>query len=160
MMDLQMTFDHVVQKLLAQNKRAMIEAPGKMPVLMYRTPDGLVDAIGSLIPEALYDPDMEGYAFKGTDTWKQYDSNGGLAKLHEALIQKGVYADDPKVLRLLTDLQHVHDGNAPEFWIDRLRAVARTWRLSTDTLEGAVLVRAHEEWRVDRVTRTQPLRWR
>lgn len=144
-MDLQETFDLVVYSLVMQNKRAVVAEEGRLPVLKYKTPDGLRDPIGWLIPDHLYSPDMEGYSFKGPDTWKQYDSNGGLAKLKAALLDKGVYADDEKVMRMLTDLQHVHDNNEPEFWPDRFRALARTWRVADFMLDHAMSMRDRRE---------------
>lgn len=134
-MSLQATFDAVATHLLKQYKRAQYSAtPDAPPTLMYRTPDGLMDAIGCLIPFERYSADMEGYAFKGKGTWEQYDSNGGLNKLRMALEFTLDNPRDEKTLRLLTDLQNVHDAHEPKFWFDRLHATARTWRLNEDTL--------------------------
>lgn len=135
-MDLQQIFDAVAGHLIKQNKRAVyVEDANKAPKFMYKTPDGLMDAVGCLLYPGAYHPDMEGYVFKGVDTWKQHDDNGGLAKLKEALQIMGVYVDDPEVMRLLTDLQQIHDNHEPEFWMARFQATARTWRLNTHTLD-------------------------
>ena len=138
-MDLQATFDAVAMHLIVQNKRAIhVEDENKLPKMMYVTPDGLKCAIGCLFYTNTYHPDMEGYSFKGVDTWKQHAENDGLTKMREALRMSGVYVDDEKVLRMLTDLQHVHDNHEPEFWEARLTAVARTWRVSDYMIQIAV----------------------
>lgn len=134
-MDLQGTFDTVVGHLMLQYKRAVHEEEGKGPKLMYRTPSGLRDSIGCLIPDRLYKPEMEGYAFKGPSTWKQWANNDGLIHLKSALIYNGVDVENENALRMLTDLQRVHDNHEPEFWFDRLIATARTWRLSSLAVE-------------------------
>lgn len=134
-MDLQRTFDTVAEHLLTQDAKALHQEEGKTPVLMLRTPAGLKDSIGCLIPAALYHPDMEGYAFKGPATWTQWSNNTGLTKLHDALERGRVYVDDETVMRLLTALQNVHDNHEPEFWFERLVAVARTFRCAPYALD-------------------------
>lgn len=129
-MSLQGVYDMVGTHLLKQRARAVHDGR-----LMYRTPSGLTDPIGCLIHKHLYHTDMEGYAFKGVDTWHQYDSNGGLTKLKNALDVSGVDVDDEKTMRLITDLQRLHDDNEAEFWYDRLVAVGRTWRLHTYVID-------------------------
>lgn len=135
-MDMQRIFDTVASHLLKQNKRAIhVEESSGPHKLMFVTPDGLRDSIGCLIPMGLYDPRMEGYAFKGKDTFKQHTTDDGLKLLRNALEANGVYVTEEEVLRLLTDLQSVHDNHEPEFWPDRLRATARTWRLSSGVVD-------------------------
>jgi hypothetical protein len=132
MLDLQQMYDRVAKHLLKQNKKAIyVENEQKLPKMMYVTPDGLKCAVGCLFALGMYSPDMEGYAFKGVDTWKQHADNDGLVKMRDALKAGGVYVSDEMVMRLLTDLQHVHDHHEPNFWPQRLLAVARTWRLAS-----------------------------
>lgn len=58
-MDRQRIYETVRAHLAAQGRRAvMIKEDGK-PVCAYRTPDGLKCAIGCLIPDELYNTDME-----------------------------------------------------------------------------------------------------
>jgi hypothetical protein len=52
----QQVFDQVVKHLLKQGKRAYQEGKG----CRYRTDDGLKCAVGCLLPDAAYTPDMEG----------------------------------------------------------------------------------------------------
>lgn len=137
MMDLQETFDVVALHLLKQFTQSVQTEEGKPRKLMYLTPDGLRDSIGCLIPASLYDSSMEGYAFKGPSTWKQWTNDDGLTKLREALKARGVMVDDENTMRLLTDLQRVHDNHEPGFWYDRLIATARAWRLSTRMVDAA-----------------------
>lgn len=135
MLTMQAMLDKVVRHLLTQDAKSMHQEPGKAPVLMLRTPAGLADAVGCLIPAAAYHPDMEGYVMKGPATWKQWSDNGGLEKLRAGLETGGVYVEDDNVMRLLTDLQAIHDNQEPELWAPRLTAVARTWRLERYFIE-------------------------
>lgn len=128
-MRLQSLFDLIVHHLLQQRAKAVYVEDGRRRA-MYVTPDGLKDSIGCLIPANLYDPLIEGYAFKGIATWDQYAPDDGLNRLRKALEAASVDCDDEAVMRFLTDMQHVHDDHEPAFWPDRLRAVARTWRVS------------------------------
>lgn len=136
-MEPQEIFDTVAIHLLKQFKQAVHEEEGKPRKLMYRTPAGLRDSVGCFIPEMRYHPDMEGYALKGPSTWKQWTNNDGLTKLRDALIAFGVNVDDEVTMRLLTDLQRVHDNHEPQFWYDRLVATARAWRLSARMADAA-----------------------
>lgn len=144
-MELTTIFEAVAKHLIMQNAKAMARADGQPIKLMYRTPEGLSDSIGCLIAPSRYDPLMEGYAFKGMSTWKQWSNDDGLKKLRAALIAQGVDVDDEPTMRLLTDLQHVHDNHEPEFWADRLRAVARTWRIGDGMVTLALRLRTREE---------------
>lgn len=136
-MDLSMVFNTVANHMLKQYAQSRHAEEGQPAKLMYRTPSGLADPIGCLIPKNMYHPDMEGYAFKGPSTWKQWTNNDGLEKLRVALTRSGIDTHDEMVMRLLTDLQQVHDTHEPKFWYDRLIATARTWRFSTRGIESA-----------------------
>jgi hypothetical protein len=58
-MSAQEIFDKVVEHLAKQGKRARIAvSPGDFRC-KYRTPDGLKCAVGVLIPDELYDPEMD-----------------------------------------------------------------------------------------------------
>lgn len=98
----QEVFDFIADHLLTQNEQALRGA-----MCSYRAEDGnrvLKCAAGVLIPYEEYRDTMEG---KGYDTLIK--TNPHWSKAHVELIVK---------------LQHVHDGNLPEYWKRELQELA------------------------------------
>ncbi len=128
-MNEQEVFNTVVTHLFAQGRRASNPDDG----CFYRTPEGLKCAVGVLIPDALYRPDLEGTTAYGISY----------------MIRDGVLPSIPGIeddtISLLADLQIVHDN--PESWvsteilIQALRAAAEAYGLNTDVLNGKELTK-------------------
>lgn len=77
----QQTFNKVVRHLRRQGKKAEVTLTA-IKVCRYRTPDGLKCAVGCLIPDEVYDAEMEGKALvleyghdplRDTVTWLGHD---------------------------------------------------------------------------------------
>lgn len=64
MLDRQKTFDTVVQHLRAQGQQAIVDGS-----CCYRTADGLKCAVGALIPDEAYTPDIEGMIAREQEIW-------------------------------------------------------------------------------------------
>lgn len=113
-------FDKVAAHLLTQKKRAMgLLTPGSETLkCVYRAPDGCTCAIGSLIPDEVYIPDMEGCSacilIRKIPALEQIIGleNAGLA----------------------AQLQRVHDCTLPIFWREELNKVAAIYGLNSDVL--------------------------
>ena len=118
-------FDKSSRHLLNQAARAVEkEKSGGMLVngaCRYRSSDGLMCAVGCLIPDELYDPSFEGLGF------------GSNNELHAMF---GIDPDSPKRL-LLMRLQKIHDESQPESWPELLNELAVTFGLGTYTVEEA-----------------------
>jgi hypothetical protein len=101
----QKIYDYVVSHLRQQNAQS-VEPSGDC---VYRNPDGLSCAVGCLIPDSEY---LEGFEDNNVRSLLRRDS-----KFRPSEVLKPFTV-------LLTNLQHVHDMNAPAYWEDRFRALA------------------------------------
>lgn len=108
-------YDKVKAHLLTQNAKSY-DVENNM--CMYRHPDGLKCAIGVLIPDDAYTPDMEGHTVAAMalydDLWDMFPSF-----LRETFISS-----------LLSDLQLVHDANDVDQWPAALARVAKAHNLN------------------------------
>lgn len=108
----QEVFDHVARHLLEQGARSVQEIGGRRRPYMcnYRGARGLSCAVGCLIPDALYDPSMEG------------------DRADDAVGPMGPHSDRFDYLHgampLLRSLQEVHDEVGPLAWKEALFRVA------------------------------------
>ena len=94
-MNKQEIFDTVVKHLAKQKTKSVLPRPhGNDMQCVYRGEGGMKCAVGCLIPDELYDPDMEG------DT---VDQLADLNKLPEDLVEH---------VSLLYNLQFAHDYSA------------------------------------------------
>lgn len=95
----QEAFDRVVEHLLTAKKRS-VDVNGNY--CLYRSPDGGACAVGALIPDELYHPDMDSRAAQeaggGTAIYLIIDKFPGLAALFSNVN-----------LNLLSALQRIHD---------------------------------------------------
>ena len=91
----QEVFDKVVNHLLEQKYQASYEG-----ACVYRAPDGASCAVGCLIPDELYDEEMEGSSLHLPDD-----------KLVAALEELDLWQHR----KLLKDLQEVHDSVPEEY---------------------------------------------
>ncbi|RWB08804.1 MAG: hypothetical protein EOQ39_18675 [Mesorhizobium sp.] len=99
-------FDKVAAHLLTQNAQAREPISGHCA---YRGANSMVCAVGCLIPDDKYYPEMEGK---------------GPSDLHEVY---GLFPDES--IDLLNELQMVHDHYDTHEWKDQLYAVARKFDL-------------------------------
>jgi len=133
----QQIFDTVAKHLLTQNARATRERgpeddSGDTQACVYRTDTGLTCAVGCLIPEALYNPDMDnaskvqGTAISANQIVQRVLDNLGVIDFHAG-------AEDNR-LKLLRNLQRTHDSYDVEDWPEELRDLARRFELSAEVL--------------------------
>lgn len=108
-MNRQETYEKVRDHLLKQGKQSMTVDKRNRENCLYRGPNGLKCAIGCIIPDDLYRPEMEG---KGAES-------EALADVRLALGATSL--DD---VTFLTDLQELHDECEPQAWPDRLTRFA------------------------------------
>jgi hypothetical protein len=102
---LQSVFDKVATHLLSQNEKS--EHDGEC---LYRDEKGNKCAVGCLIPDNLYSPEIEG---------------AGVLDGHIAgILSKSIVGYDTVVEDLLFHLQDLHDCADPHEWKDGLRNIA------------------------------------
>jgi hypothetical protein len=112
-------FDTVALHLIKQGKQS-IDADGNC---LFRGPNGLKCAVGCLIPDEVYRPEMEDESV--SDLMCNYDALNFL---------------NPNAL-LLSKLQSAHDREHPEYqtWMDavilHLRKIAEKYNLSVAVLD-------------------------
>lgn len=110
-MDAQEIFDTVASHLLTQKAKAV-----DGDSCMYRAPDGKKCAVGCLITDEEYSPDMEGSAIS------DLIDNGGMKRFSP-------------FKALLEDLQGLHDFALLEEWPRRLRDIALDRNISPAVLK-------------------------
>jgi hypothetical protein len=108
-MNEQQVFDRVVLHLMKQNERSQDPEITLGNGCMYRDPKGNKCAVGCLIPDEMYVPEME--------RKNVYRLTGAFPQVRDLF--KG-----PRVLELLSQLQGIHDtgGNATEWYVPLLFA--------------------------------------
>jgi hypothetical protein len=114
-------FDKVVEHMLKQNQRAV----DKDNRCMYKTEDGLKCAVGCLINDTNYSTTLE---------------HQSIRSIEAALKLSGVPVESSRVLRLLEDLQEVHDHTDPNMWYFALKGVAQQHDLFCKHLSNDVTV--------------------
>ena len=93
-------FDHVTPLLFAQGQRSMYHDVNGEPTCAYRGEGGLRCAIGHIIPDELYNPNIEGSSAISEEL------KGVLGKI----IMTPFLNIHAGLGRFLADLQDVHDG--------------------------------------------------
>lgn len=127
-MDKQQIFNTVAQNLLIQN-----ECSWNGEICLYRGPNGLKCAAGVLIPDELYQPEMEGHdfcEFNGPEIGRQALLEAPKPELWNDVIAL-VGADN---IGLIKKLQKIHDQNQPEEWTQLLNELAEAERLDKSVL--------------------------
>jgi hypothetical protein len=137
-------FDVVAKHLLTQKAQArtLVEY-GSLGECAYRTGDGMRCAIGALINDADYDPTIEGLTVSNLRTlsrlkWSNHES-GFVARatlFRDMLIKAGVDVTDRNTVRLMEDLQEVHDAGKVDSWVLALNEVARYHGLDNAVTES------------------------
>ena len=108
----QISRDH----LLAQKERAINEDR----MCVYRAGNGKKCAVGCLIPEKHYRPDIERCSVLSI-TSTMISKKSGTDKLELALRKSGINTGCRKTMNLLAELQKIHDSKPPEKWESELR---------------------------------------
>lgn len=103
-------YDGVKAHLRAQGVRCELSA-GKYSRCIYRGPRGLKCAIGGILPDTLYHPDMD----RNSESVDQMMENRPDIKEYFGWKNK----------KLLSKLQDIHDDHIPDEWKWRLEELAR-----------------------------------
>jgi hypothetical protein len=119
MLSQQQIFDKVSTHLLAQNKRSSFIKDSGQEYCRYRQ-DGLMCAVGCLIPDDKYEPEMENQ----------------LVEAPRVLNSLTAIVDvkDDEVIGLLVKLQEIHDNTSPPEWFEHLGSLAGRYSLNTEAL--------------------------
>lgn len=112
-MKIQELFDTVATHLLTQKKRAT-----NTHGCAYRGENGLKCAVGCLIPDSKYDPELEGSCASARAVAKAAGLRGEQQRL------------------LAEKLQAVHDDDHPSTWHGALHRVAAEFNLKTTVLDS------------------------
>lgn len=113
-MNRQEVFDKVASHLLAQNDRS-----SNGMHCQYRGRDGLKCAIGVLIPDEMYTPEIENYTIADL-------SSRNLSPQKTEFFDKFMdQFDDSVNISFLTLLQNVHDNFFINKWEKRLKEIAK-----------------------------------
>jgi len=111
-MSAQQVFDHVAEHLLTQGVKSIdIEDEGEEPICLYRA-ENLACAVGCLIPNSLYVPEMEK---KNVATLLVIFSCLKYLQPHE---------------KLLFALQSIHDNKRSYSWSEALKELAEEYKLN------------------------------
>lgn len=116
-MNKQDMFDVMTTALLAQGKKSGEKPEEGDFECLYRAPDGCKCAIGHLIKDKFYTPDMEGANIRSDLPWEALKKSIGRTDLSD-------HDRD-----FLEHMQEIHDETAPETWDAQFRKVAIEWAL-------------------------------
>ena len=118
----QQVFDKVAAHLLAQGITSSKghEVGG---TCLYRGPNGTKCAVGCLIPDDLYSPNMEGKSVPGSVSPDFPDLDSMLGRVLTQIVEQDTFP-------LLAALQVLHDTIKPEFWDVELRNSAIKFNLT------------------------------
>lgn len=123
----QQIFNKVYVHLLRRGKRATVKkldtlGRGFIEICQYRTKDGNTCAVGCLIDEEHYSPELEGALI-------------GCSELMEALTKSNAEIKGHSMHRHLEALQKIHDTVEVEDWREALDDYAKTLGLTTPNYE-------------------------
>ena len=102
-------FDKVAVHLVAQNERSW-----DYNTCLYRGPNGLKCAVGCLIPDNEYTPEMETKS----------------AQFVLPMLSDKTLSNSFELEEMLSNLQRLHDGWTPEHWPQKLRDIAKEYGLT------------------------------
>lgn len=116
-------FDKVAKHLLHQKVKSYYNQNG---TCAYRGSNGTMCAVGCLITDEEYSPDMEGKTVGGLLSWARYRAieRPMFYTEKERTLYKGLYERLASHQGLLIELQEIHDGGSPEYWHNRLSELA------------------------------------
>lgn len=116
---IQEVFDRVVSHLLTQKKPSYSAGGG----CAYRGADGLMCAVGCLIPDNLYNPLMD--TSDSTDI-ESVIKRFGMIDLFDFKVTD---CSDDEFISLLDDLQSIHDAHPSSKWENELKLLATNHNL-------------------------------
>lgn len=122
----QQVFDQVATHLLTQGAQSRTTSPTSNPQAidatscLYRGPNGLMCAAGSLMADHEYRSEFE------TNNWTDLVYGMGVDGTHEDLIEA---------------LQSVHDTNLPDSWPERLEEIAEGYGVDAAVVAAYLLAR-------------------
>jgi len=125
---LQTIYDEVVRHLLTQKVAA-----ASMGACRYRDDTGNKCAVGKLIPNEAYHPNLE-----GPNLANKLDIN----RPHRRILHAYGYlpasdlpdhSADSEHYKLLCALQSLHENHAERYWADELECIAKTFHLTSIT---------------------------
>lgn len=125
-MNKQQIFDKVARHLLAQNQVSM-----KHSRCLYKHPDGLMCAVGCLIPDDLYKVSIERHRVSSLTNTGMMQLLGYTPAEITRLAETGINRNN---LMLLERLQTLHDSATPELWRAELLNIAQLFMLNTEAL--------------------------
>ena len=119
---IQGAFDKMCNHLMKQGKKSSKRNENGQTFCMYRGPNNTRCAVGALVPDRLYNKEMEDMTastmfqqrLMGEPEYSRFKEN----------VEGGKNGFD-----LLDDVQDVHDAHRPSRWSQRLRSVARAYNL-------------------------------
>lgn len=94
---------------------------------LYRTPEGLCCFIGALIPNDVYDPEIEGASLS------RDDASGKICIPHifdNVLRASGIDTENPELVSLLEKCQRIHDSERIVKWDNKLQELAEQYDLT------------------------------
>lgn len=127
-MNTQEAFDIMIAHLRKQRKKSIIVDEEGDIICMYRNPWGLKCAVGVLIPDEMYNPDMEGKSVSHL-----------ISKFPHMFA--GIQED------LLECIQRIHDRYPVDSWEKRFKELAKMFNLTYDREYGIISVLFCSEFR-------------
>lgn len=116
--DLQIIFNKVSSHLLQQNEVSRLDDSS---CCAYRSSTGLKCAVGCLITDENYSPELEKALFSHS-------------KIMTALEKSGVKCSNDNLKKLLGELQYMHDFRHPSGWKIILKEIAQKFNLNSEEI--------------------------
>lgn len=133
---LQEVFDRVVNHLLMQNAQSFASKNGE--ICAYRGADGLMCAVGCLIPDNLYKPEMD--APETVEHMGTYISSTDIMGIADHFGLDGLFdftvtdCSADQFIMHLAKLQFIHDKTPPKMWEFELKKLADQYNLQFNVL--------------------------
>lgn len=125
-MNKQEVFDRVVKHLLTQNKKSWSD---EIYDCAYRNNEGLKCAIGCLISDENYYPELERYCIDSKELQNAIIKSGIRLKIDN----DDIYDPNGDLL-FLYELQKIHDNFEPDTWPKKLFEHAKKWELNEEKI--------------------------
>lgn len=123
-MELKEIFNTVKTHLLTQNRRAYNDDIG----CVYLNDSGLKCAVGCLIPDHLYDENMEN-AQAGECLLSDSEDMNPNNKILKSVLTEVLGGINQEKMMLLARLQNVHDSHTVDTWAEKLDAIELSFNL-------------------------------
>lgn len=110
------------------------------PACAYRGEDGAMCAVGCLIPDDVYTPEIEGVGVSRLVAREHLVDDTTANGLSTALERSGIDVYDDSTVGLLVELQGAHDLNLFDFglaaWERKMHEIAAAYGLTVPVIEG------------------------